>query len=270
MTHLCLKVQALSKSFPPQRQNENGHPLRVLDRLTLSVDRGEFIALLGPSGCGKTTLLNVLAGLISADAGSIVLEGREVPDCRGHVAYMQQKDLLLPWRTALANAALGLEVQGVPRRKRWARARELMARFGLAGFEQHYPHQLSGGMRQRVALIRTLLLEKPLWLLDEPFGALDAFTRTQLHDYLLKAWAEQRPTVLFVTHDVEEALVLADRVVVLTPRPARVLCELRVELPRPRDPTSPEFTALKREALAALGLPARRPTELEPEEVTAP
>lgn len=265
MPHLHLEVQALSKSFPPQR---------VLDGLTLSVERGEFVALLGPSGCGKTTLLNVLAGLIPPDSGSLYLNGREVPDCRGHVAYMQQKDLLLPWRTALDNAALGLEVQGVPRREARARANALLERFGLRGFERHYPSELSGGMRQRVALVRTLLLEKPLWLLDEPFGALDAFTRTQLHDHLLRAWAEQRPTVLFVTHDVEEALVLADRVVVLTPRPARVGTELAVGLPRPRDVTSPAFVALKREVLEALGLPARKRPESEPEpepeEVTAP
>jgi len=243
-----LKLQRLCKSFP----SPDGRPLRVIGGLDLAVERGEFVALLGPSGCGKTTLLNVLAGLIPPDSGTVALDGRLVPSCQGQVAYMPQKDLLLPWRTALDNAALGLEVQGLPRRKARARAQELLYRFGLRGFERHYPSELSGGMRQRVALVRTLLLEKPLWLLDEPFGALDALTRAQLHRYLLQAWAEARPTVLFVTHDVEEALTLADRVVVLTPRPARVQAELAVGLPRPRDVTAAELVTLKARLLGLL------------------
>ena len=267
--YLYLEVRDLRKSF--SRAPSGTRPLRVLDGLSLRLERGEFVALVGPSGCGKTTLLNVLAGLIPPDSGSIWLDGRRVASCRGHVAYMQQKDLLLPWRTALANAALGLEVQGLSRREARARARTLLKRFGLEGFEGHYPHQLSGGMRQRVALVRTLLLEKPLWLLDEPFGALDALTRAQLHDHLLQAWAAQRPAVLLVTHDVEEALKLADRVVVLTPRPARVRIELEVKRPRPRDVTSPELVTLKREVLEALGLSAGESVgEEAEEEVTAP
>lgn len=154
--------------------------------------------------------MNILAGLIEPDSGTLLLGTQRVPHYREHIAYMQQKDLLLPWRNVLDNAILGLELQGLPRQQAHAQAQALLERFGLGGFERAYPHQLSGGMRQRVALVRTLLLQKPIWLLDEPFGALDAMTRSQLHRYLLQAWHDQETIALFVTHDIEEALVLAD------------------------------------------------------------
>jgi len=247
VTDFKLQIQNLYKSF-----SQSGLPLKVLDGINLKVDFREFVAILGPSGCGKTTLLNIIAGLVVADAGEIRLDGMRAQSCQGHIAYMQQKDLLLPWRTVLQNAVLGLEVWGVPKREAHQRARVLLERFGLAGFEKAYPNQLSGGMRQRVALVRTLLLEKPLWLLDEPFGALDAMTRTHLHRYLLSAWQEAQASVLFVSHDIEEVLVLADRVVVLTARPAQVKAVLAVELPRPRRVTAPEFVALKEELLGLL------------------
>ncbi|MCS7197273.1 MAG: ABC transporter ATP-binding protein [Candidatus Bipolaricaulota bacterium] len=242
-----LRIEDLHKSFP-----HGASSLRVLNGVCLEATCGEFVAILGPSGCGKTTLLNILAGLIEPDSGRLLLDGHQVPDYRSHIAYMQQKDLLLPWRTVLDNAILGLELQGLPRQQAHAQAQALLERFGLGGFERAYPHQLSGGMRQRVALVRTLLLQKPIWLLDEPFGALDAMTRSQLHHYLLQAWHDQKATVLFVTHDVEEALVLADRVVVMTARPGRIKAILDVALPRPRHVTDPQFVALKAELLELL------------------
>jgi len=249
MRPLKLEIEGLHKSFP---QSPLQAPLKVLDGIDLEIDAGEFLALIGPSGCGKTTLLNVLAGLIPYDAGEIRLDGQVVTSCQGRIAYMQQKDLLLLWRTVLENALLGLEIQRFPKRESRRRARELLARFGLKGFEDAYPAQLSGGMRQRVALVRTLLLEKPIWLLDEPFGALDAMTRAHLHRYLLEAWQEAQATVLFVTHDIEEALGLADRIAVLTARPARVKGIVPVKLERPRDVVDPSFVELKSQLLMLL------------------
>lgn len=237
-----LKLSAIEKGFL-----RNGLPLPVLAGLDLEVKRGDFISLLGPSGCGKTTLLNIIAGLIRADSGRIFIKDREAASGRGHVAYMQQDDLLLPWRTALENALLGPELRGADRLRARHEAEGLFHRFGLEGFEDHYPAELSGGMRQRVALIRTLLTGKELLLLDEPFGSLDAMTRSVLHRYLLGVWEEFEKTILFVTHDLEEALVLADRVYLLTARPAKVKEILEVQLTRPRERADPGFIRLERE-----------------------
>ncbi len=243
-----LQLLQISKSFA-----RDGLPLPVLDKIDLEVQHGELVALIGPSGCGKTTLLHIIAGLICPDSGTIFLNSSPVSDCRRHVAYMQQKDLLLPWRTALKNALLGPEISQEEREQAEARAKQLFAEFGLSGFERVYPAQLSAGMRQRVALIRTLLSQREILLLDEPFGALDAITRSELHDWLLKAWEKSPQTTLFVTHDVEEALKLADRVYVLSERPARVKAVLTVSLQRPRNPTHSDFVALKAELLQQLG-----------------
>lgn len=248
MPTLKLHTENLHKSFT---QGKNS--VIALHGIDLELAPGEFVALIGPSGCGKTTLLHILAGLITPDAGRLWLDGTRVQHARGHVAYMQQKDLLLPWRTVLDNSILGLEIQGVPKREAYERAHLLLERFGLAGFERAYPNQLSGGMRQRAALVRTLLLERPIWLLDEPFGALDAMTRSRLHRYLQSAWEGSQATVLFVTHDIEEALVLADRVAVMTARPGKIKAVLDVLMPRPRHVTSREFVALKAELLELLG-----------------
>lgn len=237
-----LRLSAIEKGFL-----RDGRPLRVLAGLDLEVGAGEFVSLLGPSGCGKTTLLNIIAGLIRPDSGRIFLNGREVPSCRGHAAYMQQDDLLLPWRTALENAILGPELKGADRTRARHEAEGLFHRFGLEGFADHYPAELSGGMRQRVALIRTLLTGKELLLLDEPFGSLDALTRSVLHRYLLGVFEEFEKTVLFVTHDLEEALVLSDRVYLLTARPAKVKAVLKVPLPRPRKRADPGLLRLERE-----------------------
>jgi ABC-type nitrate/sulfonate/bicarbonate transport system ATPase subunit len=219
--------------------------------LELRVD--EVLAVVGPSGCGKSTLLELVAGLQEPDEGSVtVLGATGARERRASSAYMPQRDLLLPWRDALGNAALALECQGVRRADARRRAAPLFERFGLAEFERVRPAALSGGMRQRVAFLRTLLPGRPVLLLDEPFGALDSITRASMQEWLAEALAQEPRTVLLVTHDVEEAIFLADRVAVLSPRPGRVVAELEIALPRPRSITDPAFVALKRETLEAL------------------
>ncbi len=245
-----LRLIQITKSFSRDRL-----PLLVLDKIDLDANHGELVALVGPSGCGKTTLLHIIAGLIRPDSGTISLNEALVKDCQRHVAYMQQKDLLLPWRTALNNALLGPEIAHEERKRAEARARQLFAEFGLSGFEGAYPAQLSAGMRQRVALIRTLLSQREILLLDEPFGALDALTRSELHGWLLKAHQKSPRTTLFVTHDVEEALTLADRIYILSERPARVKAVVPVPLKHPRDSTQHDFVTLKAELLRWLRTP---------------
>src|SRR5579872_1290329 len=232
-----------------------GQPITALAGVTLHVEAGEFVALVGPSGCGKSTLLSILAGLEMPTAGTVALRGDAAARRLGRAGYMPQRDLLLPWRTALGNAIAGLEAQGVPRAEVTRRASALFATFGLDGFERSYPFALSGGMRQRVAFARTVLAARDLLLLDEPFGALDALTRAGLQRWLLDIWGRLGATCLLVTHDVEEALLLADRVYVLTARPGRVRLERRVPLERPRRLemlARSEIAALKAELLAAL------------------
>jgi ABC-type nitrate/sulfonate/bicarbonate transport system ATPase subunit len=224
----------------------------------LSIARGEFVTLIGPSGCGKSTLFNIIAGLLPPDAdGSILLAGKPQQDggLLGKISFMPQRDLLFPWRNVLDNSTLALEVEGLSRRAARQKAEALFPEFGLQGFEQHYPHQLFGGMRQRVALMRTFLFERDLILLDEPFGALDAMTRTMMQRWLLDIWARHKRTVLFITHDIDEAIFLGDKVVVMTARPGAIKCQETIALPRPRDAsvvTAPEFTAIKRRLLAIL------------------
>jgi ABC-type nitrate/sulfonate/bicarbonate transport system ATPase subunit len=226
----------------------------VLDAVDLRVEPGEFVAVIGPSGCGKSTLFGVLAGLIRPDHGTVTLDGRVITG-PGHTAFMPQRDLLFPWRTVLQNAALGLEVRGVPRREARRHAGELFGRFGLTGFENEYPAALSGGMRQRAALLRTVVQDRDLLLLDEPFGALDALTRIDLQQWLQDIWTEFRWTTLLITHDIREAVHLADRVVVLSPRPATVQGIVTVDLPRPRTAdmlAQPAFLRAEQELLALL------------------
>ena len=226
----------------------------ALEGIDLAVRDHEVLAVVGPSGCGKSTLLELVAGLQEPDEGTVSVAGAaEAEARRAACAYMPQRDLLLPWRDALGNAALALECQGVGRGDARRRAEPLFERFGLAQFEDAPPSELSGGMRQRVAFLRTLLPGRPVLLLDEPFGALDSITRASMQRWLADALEREPRTVLFVTHDTEEAVFLADRVAVLSPRPGRVVAEIAVDLPRPRDLTSPEFTAVKRSALEALG-----------------
>ena len=221
-------------------------PVVALDGVDLAVAPGEFAMLLGPSGCGKSTLLRALAGLARCGADEALASS---------VAYMPQRDLLLPWRRVLGNATFAAELAGVPRAEARERAQALLGRFGLAGFERAWPAQLSGGMRQRLALLRTFLAPRDTLLLDEPFGALDAITRREMQGWLQGVLAEEPRTVLLVTHDIEEALTLADTVYVMSPRPGRIVDRVEVSLARPRDATtltSPEFTALKAHLLRAL------------------
>jgi ABC-type nitrate/sulfonate/bicarbonate transport system ATPase subunit len=238
---------------------EEGRHLTALDGLSLALGAGEFVALVGPSGSGKSTLLDIVAGLLDQDRGDVCLDGKPTTALErlGRSAYMQQRDLLLPWRTTLGNAALGLEASGMPRAEAERRAAGDLWRFGLEGFGAVYPSQLSGGMRQRAAFLRTILPHKELVLFDEPFGALDALTRAELQAWLAGIWEQERSSVLLVTHDVEEAVFLSDRVVVLTPRPGRVSFEHNVGLPRPRRRAmiaSEQFIADRAPLLSALGL----------------
>ena len=219
--------------------------LQVLDNLNFSVDKGEFVALLGPSGCGKSTLFNIISGLLKPLSGDIYLNGNRIQNSVSSFGYMQQKDLLLQWRTVLKNVLIGAEIQGESIDETKDEALGLLAQLGLQGFEKSYPMQLSGGMRQRVALVRTLLFKKDFLLLDEPFGALDAMTRTVMQSILLDIWNKNNQTVLLITHDIEEALILADKIYVLTARPASIKAEVDVPLPRPRDTTVRELIDLK-------------------------
>lgn len=250
--------------------SSRGMRLPVLDELSLHVDHGELVALVGPSGCGKSTLLNLIAGLDTPQSGRILIGGHDTTGTSGHVAYMMQDDLLLPWRSVLENVTLGSELgrranDSERRRERRQHARSralhLMDKFGLRGFEGYYPSALSGGMRQRVAFMRTVLCDREVLLLDEPFQGIDALTRSRLHEWLLDLWHEFELTILFVTHDPEEAVFLSDRAYVLSARPARVLQSVTVDLPRPRRHEvvgTAAFAQLKHQVLQPLWQGERR------------
>jgi len=219
---------------------------------TLEVEDGEFASIVGPSGCGKSTLFNIISGLLLPTAGRVYLDEHDVTGQTGRVGYMLQKDLLLPWRTVTQNIVLGASLTGRVTRKDKEEAVALARRYGLGEFVDHYPHTLSGGMRQRVALMRTLAVHKDVMLLDEPFGALDSQTRLRMQQWLLDVWQDQRRTVLFITHDVDEAIFLSDRVHVMSARPGLFRASYDIDLPRPRSIdilTSEPFIAMKREIL---------------------
>jgi len=233
MTASGLSVRGLDKTY----ETDNGMITAFID-VSFDIAPGEFVSILGPSGCGKTTLLHVIAGL-EEESGGVVEVGGSRPASRAEVfGYMFQKDLLLPWVRVIDNVALGLVVNGVDRKEAQARSLEVMTKYGLGAFARAYACQLSGGMRQRAALIRTLLVGRPIMLLDEPFGALDALTRSTMQDWLLSVWegeqGQDRRTVLFVTHDVQEAVFVSDRVLVMSQRPGRIKHVVDIELPRPR------------------------------------
>ena len=236
---------------------------------TLAVAPGEFVSIVGPSGCGKSTLFNIVAGVLAPTAGRVLIDGTDVTGRSGHVGYMLQKDLLLPWRTVLENIVLGAVLKGTAGAREREEGVALARRYGLGEFINHYPSALSGGMRQRVALMRTLAMHHDLMLLDEPFAALNSQTRLSMQQWLLRVWDEQKRTVIFVTHDIDEAIFLADRVVVMTPRPGRVRELFTVAIPRPRPLaclTSAEFMHLKRQILDLIyteDVQAPSPTRLE-------
>ena len=247
-----IAVRNVFKSF-----RVDGRLVNVLNDISLDLHEGEFLTIIGPSGCGKSTLLNVMCGLEEPDEGEILLRGRLGIDRLGRVGYMPQRDLLLPWRKMLDNIVLGPEVMGRDLAKTRQRARELLPLFGLEGFEDSYPYELSGGMRQRAALMRTFLCEQEIVLLDEPLGALDALTRRVMRDWLLEVWGQFGQSLVFVTHDVDEAVFLSDRIYVFSARPANVLKELEIELPRPRSEDMvdvPAFAKYRAEILQALGV----------------
>ncbi len=237
----AVRLDRVSKTFAAQRRGARA--VTALDGISLRAARGEIVAVVGPSGCGKTTLLELVCGLIEPSAGTV--------DARP-AALMAQRDLLLPWASAVDNAALALRVSGIDRARARERAAALLGDFGLENFVHARPHELSGGMRQRVAFARTLLAGRELLCLDEPFASLDALTRLQMQDWLGEALRADPRTVVLVTHDVEEAIVLADRVVVLSRRPGRVVATLDVEIARPRRRADPELVALRARALEAL------------------
>jgi len=232
--------------------------VHALSGIDLDVADGEFVAIVGPSGCGKSTLLKLVSGLRRPTAGEITLYGRAVRGPRTDVGIVFQSPVLLPWRTVLDNVMLPVDVLGLDARAHRAKARELLALVGLEGFERAYPQELSGGMQQRAAIARALVYDPPLLIMDEPFGALDAMTRDQMNLEVQRIWNAQRKTVIFITHSIAEAAFLADRVVVMSPRPGRILRVIENRMPRLRsldDTLSPEFAAMVREIRALLGGP---------------
>jgi NitT/TauT family transport system ATP-binding protein len=237
------------------RVGHGAQAFEAVQDVSLTVQPGEFMCLLGPSGCGKSTLLGALAGHLRPSRGAITVDGRAIDGPHAERGLVFQHHTLFPWRKVVDNVAFGLKMQGVPRAERRRRALELLALVGLEAFAEHYPAQLSGGMKQRVEIARVLINHPRVMLMDEPFGALDAQTRLMMQQLLLDLWARIRTTIVFITHDIDEALFLADRVLVMSPRPGRIIEQIAVPFPRPRDAslvTSPEFTALKRRCLQLL------------------
>ena len=240
-----LQIEGISRVFPGVR---GAAPIRALEPITLTVAENDFITILGPSGCGKSTLLRIVAGLDRPTAGRVLLDGREVRGPGADRGMVFQSYTLFPWLTVAENIAFGLRERGVPIGERRAIVAEYIAKVDLEGFENHYPKQLSGGMQQRTAIARALANAPEMLLLDEPFGALDNQTRALMQELLLGIWERERKTVLFVTHDIEEAIFLASRVVVMTARPGRIKADVAIDLPHPRHyrmKTSPEFSLLK-------------------------
>jgi ABC-type nitrate/sulfonate/bicarbonate transport system ATPase subunit len=242
-----LEVRGVSKAY---RRN-GAPPVAVLESFSLSVPALEFLVLLGPSGCGKSTLLRIIDGIETCDTGQVILDGADVTGRTGHGRGMVfQSFELFPWRTALENVAFGLEVAGVPKAERMDVAAGCMELVGLTGFMNAYPHELSGGMQQRVGIARALAIKPNILLMDEPYGALDVQTRDLLQDELLGIWERQKTTVIFVTHSIEEALYLADRIIVMSPRPGRIDHIITVPFARPREEgikSTPEFLSMRRE-----------------------
>jgi ABC-type nitrate/sulfonate/bicarbonate transport system ATPase subunit len=245
-----LSIDGISMSF------RNGRAVHeALSPTSLQVERGRFVSLIGPSGCGKSTLFNIIAGLLAPSSGTVRIDGEAVTGLVGAVGYMLQKDLLLAWRNVLDNVALGMEIRGTPLPVARRKALPYLARYGLGGFEGHYPSALSGGMRQRAALLRTLLLDTDIILLDEPFGALDAQTKQRMQEWLLTLWTDFGKTIVFITHDVEEAVFLSDEICVMAAKPGRIVERITVPLERPRPRSilgSPDFVAIKQHCLALL------------------
>jgi len=225
-----LSIHGVRKEFLTR-----GKRVLAVESVNLTIEEGEFVTVVGPSGCGKSTLLNLCVGLLRASSGQILFRGKAIDGICTKIGYVTQKDNLLPWRTLVENVEIALEIRGVEEKTRRRSAEEWIERVGLKGFEEHYPHELSGGMRQRANIIRTLIYDPELILMDEPFGPLDAQTRIVLQDQLLKLWLTTRKTIIFITHDLVEAITLADRVVLMSSRPGKIKSVETIDIPRPRD-----------------------------------
>jgi ABC-type nitrate/sulfonate/bicarbonate transport system ATPase subunit len=245
-----LRLKEISKSFSLEQSSH-----QVLSGINLMVHSGQFVSILGPSGCGKSTLFNIISGILRFDKGEIEIDGRKEKQLSGKCGYMFQDALLFPWKTTLQNIMLGLEVKGVDKKIAKEKAGGLLKQFNLYQYAEAHPQALSGGMKQRIALLRTIAFNSSFLLLDEPFGSLDAITRTTLHLYLLDLWEKFNSTVIFTTHDVREALFLSDKVYVLSEKPAKIVGELDNELPRPRkieDMVGPQAAILEKELIDML------------------
>jgi len=230
MNHPILTAESVDKTYPSREGD-----VRALRDISLKITEGEFVSLVGPSGCGKTTLLRILGGLLQADRGVVRIDGQILTEPRRDIGFIFQDPTLMPWRSVLKNVTLPLEVQGRNGHEHRKRAMELLGLVGLLGFENLHPHELSGGMQQRVAIARALVHEPSILLMDEPFGSLDAITRNQMNLELLRIWNATGKTILMVTHTIQEAIFLADRVLIMSPRPGHIQATLEVDLPRPRD-----------------------------------
>jgi NitT/TauT family transport system ATP-binding protein len=246
---LSLKLIDIKKAFVNSRQGVN---LPVLDGISHCIQQGRFVSLVGPSGGGKSTLLRIIAGLENSFEGKVILDGSEITKTAPEIGLVFQDYALFPWRTMIENIAIGLEIKGVGKRERKAAAREYIELFGLRGFENRHPAQLSGGMQQRVAIARTLIVNPRVVLMDEPFASLDSQTRNDMQEFLLDIRQRRNETVVFVTHNVDEAVFLSDEVVVLSKRPAKVVKVFDVPLPRPRDRTGAECNSIRREIMECL------------------
>ncbi|MDF9407691.1 ABC transporter ATP-binding protein [Pelotomaculum isophthalicicum JI] len=235
------KIKLAVKDINHMYLSSNGKPTECLKDINLEIEDHKFVAIVGPSGCGKSTLLNIMSGLIKPTTGDVFIEGKPINGIISRIGYMSQSDALLPWRTVIENVALGLEIRGITKAKRKVIAKELIQRAGLGGFEESYPFELSGGMRKRVAVIRILALDPEVLFMDEPFGPLDVFTREKLQDDILKLWQETKKTIVFVTHDLAEAITLADRVILMTSRPSTIKAIYDIPLKRPRSAVEIRF-----------------------------
>ena len=244
-----LEFLGLSKTFLGQDSREGIH---VLENIQHRIEDGQFVSIIGPSGCGKTTLLRIIAGLEKASTGKVLLDGKELVQGSEDVGLVFQEYALFPWRTTLQNIEMGLEIKGIKKEIRRSEAMEYIKTFDLNGFGNRYPRELSGGMKQRVAIARTLIMHPRVVLMDEPFGSLDSQTRNALQEFLLRIWEKRGDTILFVTHNVDEAVFLSDRILVLSKRPARIIKTFEVGLSRPRDRTGQECNQIRRDVLDVL------------------
>jgi len=248
---LRLEISGLKKVY---RGTEPEDTVQVFDRIDCIVEKGLFCTFVGPSGCGKTTLLRMIAGLEKITSGYILLNGERLNGCNDKVGLVFQEYALFPWRKLVANIEVGLEIKGIPASERREAAMAYVKAFGLQGFENRYPKELSGGMKQRVAIARALIANPQVVLMDEPFGSLDSQNRDKMQNFLLNIWEERKDTILFVTHNVDEAVYLSDRIAVMSPRPSKILKIFDINLERPRDRTSSEANHIRREILGLLDL----------------